>query len=147
MGKRYCEDSDYEIGRSLTTMANLRDLDIAPPDQVIYVPAFVYYVRGDGSRVGDGVSKCDWIWDMLSLHRVATLLDYLDGEDFANVYVRTDMRDGTFPNPRISFETFSAIMWKPLLFGKEGIGVATSPYVMQTVKIQFVNLVSREAYL
>lgn len=147
MAKRYSQDTDYGIGRSLTTVVKLKDLDIAPPDQVVYVPAFVYYVRGDGSRVGDGASKCDWIWDMISLHRMATLLDYLDGEDFADVFVRTDMRDGTFPNPRTSFDTFSAIMWKPLLFGKEGVGVATSPYVLQTVKIQFVNLVSQGVYI
>lgn len=147
MARRYCSDTDYRIGTAAADLVKLRDLGIAPPDQVIFQPAAVYYPRGDLSRVGDGYATVHWIWDMISIHKLANLLEFLDGADWANVYIYTDRRDGRFWSPSQAFNTYSAIMWWPLVFGREGTPVARSPYVMQTVDIQFKNVVFWAGYL
>ena len=147
MAKHYYDDTDYKIGRSLTTLITLRDLGIAVPDQVVYQPSSSYYVRGDLTRVGDGFTTVSWVWDIISIDRIARLLEILDGGSYANVYIKTDVRDGTFAIAKNAFKVYSAIMWKPLLFGQEGTPVARSPYTLQTVNIQFVNLVEQVGYL
>jgi len=143
----YNQASQYSIGITPTDLLALRDMHIAPPDQVVYRPASIYYVRGDMSRVGDGFAMCEWIWDAISLSRLSTILEFLDGDTYKDVYIVTDKRDGTFSNPDDSFALFYAKMWKPILSGEEGVSIARSPYALQTVKIQFVDLVEQSGYL
>lgn len=147
MARRWCADTDYRIGRTAADLVKLKDLDIPVPDQVTFQPAASYYVRGDLTRVGDGFATALWVWDNISLYRLAGLLEFLDGADSANVYIFTDRRDGRYHNPSEAFATYSAVMWWPLVFGPEGAPVARSPYVMQTVKIQFKNTVFWAGYL
>ena len=143
----YCEDTDYQLGLSPTGVIPLSKLRLPEPDQVVYRPAAIYYVRSNFTRVSDGYVSTEWIWDTMSIGRLSKLLSFLAGEDYANVYLVTDKRDGTYPNPKVSFGMFSAIMWKPILSGDEGIHVAQSPYVVQTIKINFVHMVELSGYL
>lgn len=143
----YCEDIGYQIGLAPTEMTTLKNLGVPPPDQVVYKPSGIYYVRSDFHRVGDGYASCEWTWDVISLARLYKLVDFLDGEESANIYIVTDKRDATFPNPEASFGLFSAIMWKPVITGEEGVFVAKSPYAIQTVKVQFVYMVELAGYL
>jgi hypothetical protein len=145
--KQYCADSLYKIGSSLSNLIPLKNLGLAAPDQVTYQPASSYVVRADMTRVGDGFTIATWIWDIISIERMSQLLAYLNGADYANVYIRTDIRDGTHAIAANAFKVFSAIMWKPLLFGQDGNAVVRSPYALQSVKIQFVNLIEIAGYL
>ena len=140
-------DNDYKIGYTPTKLVPLRLLNIAVPDQVTFQPASTYYSRSDFSRVGDGFIAVAWVFDIISIDRLANLLAYLDGDTWNDVYIRTDMRDGTVPMAENAFKVYSAIMWKPMLFGKEGNPVAKSALAMQTVNIQFMNLVEQIGYL
>ena len=142
-----CVDSTYKIGRTLTSMMTLSSLDIAIPDQITYQPYTGVYIRGDLSRVGDGFPMVSWVWDVISASRLSKLLQFLDGETYKAVYIRTDIRDATFAKPSESFKTFSAIMWKPLLYGEEGTPIARSIKSYQTVNVQFVGLVEQVGYL
>ena len=142
----YLDASNYKLGLQPTQLLSLRDMDIAVPDQVIYRPSSNAYVRSDFSRVRDGFVSTDWIWDMISIARLATLLEFFGIEETVDIYVYTDKRTGMYSNPKISFALFTATMWKPILSGEEGVNVAQSPYVMQTVKIQFVNMVEVSGY-
>lgn len=136
----WTDDTDYKIGRTAARLVPLTWMGIPPPDQVVYREAAVYYVRGDQSRVSDGFISCSWIWDIISIARLATLLDFLDGAEFADVFIRTDIRDGTYWQQQNAFNVFSAIMWKPVLSGQEGVYVARSAYATQTVEINFRKL-------
>ena len=140
-------NNDYKIGYTPAALVSLRLLGIAPPDQVTFQPASTYYSRSDFSRVGDGFIAVAWVFDIISIDRLANLLAYLDGDTWNDVYIRTDMRDGTIPMAENAFKVYSAIMWKPMLFGKEGNPVAKSARAMQTVNIQFMNLVEQIGYL
>jgi hypothetical protein len=142
----YLDDSSYKLGILPQDLISLRDMRIAAPDQVVYRSAATSYVRADFSRVSDGFTSVEWVWDMISISRLSTLLGFLNGADYINLYVQTDKRDGTFPNPRASFAVFYAMMWKPILSGEEGVSVVKSPYTMQTVKIQFVNMIEQAGY-
>jgi hypothetical protein len=140
------DDTNYQIGTSPTTLLKLRDLSVPPPDQVIFRPAATYYVRADFKRVGDGFASADWIWDVLDLSSMYKLLSFLNGEDSVALYVVTDRRDGTIPNPKNAFELFYSIMWKPIMSGEEGTPIARSPYALQTVKLSFVHMVEQAGY-
>lgn len=145
---QYCDDTDYGIGHTPQSIVSLRRLGVPIPDQPVYVPAAVYYTRGDYTRVGDGFPSANWIWDIISIHRLEPLLAYVTGTFNGLVYVRTDRRtDGRYPNPRSSFAVFQAIMWLPVLSGQEGVPVARSPYAMQTVGVQFKRLIEQPGYL
>lgn len=122
-------------------------LGIASPDQVVFQPASTFYSRSDFSRVGDGFIAVSWVFDVISIDRLANLLSYLNGSTWNDVYIRTDMRDGTVPMAENAFKVYSCIMWKPMLFGKEGNPVAKSVLAMQSVNIQFMNLVEQVGYL
>jgi len=139
-------DFAYKIGLTATTMMLLSDMKLAPPDQVVWRPSAVHYPRADFSRVGDGFSSFDWIWDTISIARLSSLLKLLNGAESVRLYAVTDKRDGTYPNPRSAFSVFWATMWKPVLSGEEGVSVVKSPYVMQTVKVQFVNAIELTTY-
>jgi len=143
----YANDSLYKIGNSMTAMVSLKQLGIAAPDQVTFQPHSIVYARGDFSRVGDGFYVASRIWDIISIDRMSRLLTFLNGNTYAHVYIRTDIRDGTHAIAANAFRTFAAVMWKPLLYGQEGTPVAKSPYTLQTVNLQFVNLVEQVGYL
>ena len=145
--RRTLSDFQYAIGRDPNNLADLKRLGVAWPDQAVFTPATVYYDRPDGSRVGDGFKMVSWIWDVISWQRLATLLEYLDGGEYAKVYIRTDLRDGTYYAPRTSYGVYYATMLKPRLTGAEGVPIARSPYAYQTVSIQFRNLIEQPGYL
>lgn len=147
VNSHYDEDSLYKIGLSLTTLVSLKQLGIAAPDQVVYQPSSSVIVRGDFSRVGDGFSIVSWVWDIISIDKLARLLALLGGATYADVYIRTDVRDGTKAVAANAFKVFSCTMWKPLIYGQEGTPVAKSPYAIQTVNLQFINLVEQVGYL
>ena len=147
MNRKLMADGQYGIGHTADTIIPLIRLHVAPPDQVVYNTAAVHYVRGDGSRVGDGVSTLQWIWDTMSRNRLSKLLQYLDNEEYAQVYIVSDRRQGLFPLPVSEFMTFRATMWRPIMSGEDGVGVATSFYAFQTVRLTFVNLVELPGYL
>lgn len=143
-----CSDNnEYKIGFLPNALASLKLLGIASPDQVTFQPASSFYSRSDFSRVGDGFIAVSWVFDIISIDRLANLLSYLNGATWNDIYIRTDMRDGTIPMAENAFKVYSAIMWKPMLFGKEGNPVAKSAVAMQTVNIQFMNLVEQIGYL
>jgi hypothetical protein len=145
----YCDDSLYKIGADPSNLISLKDLGVAAPDQVTFQKGSIYYVRADISRVGDGYSIATWIWDVISIDRLAKLLQFLNDEDYVELYIRTDKRDGTFARPANAFRVFSAMMWKPILAGDEGNSIVRSPRSMQSVQLKFVNLIemSTEYYL
>lgn len=143
----YYDDTQFKIGLTPTSMASLRDLHIPPPDTVVYSPAATYHVRADFTRVGDGFSSTDWIWDVMSLSRIHNLLSFLDGEESRALYIQTEKKDGLYPNPRVGFGLFYCIMWKPILSGEDGVMIVGSPYAYQTIRIRFVNLVEQAGYL
>ncbi|MFA5035653.1 MAG: hypothetical protein WC479_00550 [Candidatus Izemoplasmatales bacterium] len=145
--RNYQVDTLYKIGTDPSKLTTLKNLGLAAPDQVTYQAASVYTIRADMSRVGDGYSIAAWIWDVISIDRLSKLLEYLEGADYVNLYIRTDIRDGTHAVAANAFKVFSAVMWKPLLFGQDGNPIVRSPYAMQSVKLQFVNLVEVAGYL
>jgi len=147
MAKNFCADTDYQLGTSLASMVTLKLLNIPVPDQVIFRPASAYYVRANMSRVGDGYKAASWVWDAISLNKLAIVLSFLGGADFVDLYVKTDLRDGTFRSPAASFKIYSCKMWKPILSGEEGVPIARSPYALQTVQLKFVDLVEQVGYL
>jgi hypothetical protein len=141
------EDSDFKIGTDINVLLSLRDIKVAPPDTVVWRPNAIAYVRADFSRVGDGFASAEWIWDTITIARLSKLLSFLGGEDFADVYIQTHKNDGTYPTPELEFGVFSATMWKPIIGGNDGVQVVGSYRTMQTVRIQFVNLVEQAGYL
>jgi hypothetical protein len=140
-------DTDFKLGLAPNALVTLRNIGLAAPDQVTFRPASVYYVRADLTRVGDGFSSATWVWDMMSTERMSKLLSFLSGADYVRLYIKTDVRDGTHALPRNAFKVFSAIMWKPIVSGEEGVPVAKSPYVLQTVQVKFVDLLEQVGYL
>jgi len=147
VARNWCADTDYRIGDAADTLVRLKDLGISAPDQVVFQPAAMYYVRGDLARVGDGHITAVWVWDMISNWKLANLLEYLNGEDYADVYIYTDRRDGTYHQPSQAFATYSVRMWKPLIYGPEGIPLARSPYIKQTVRITFKKVLFWAGYI
>lgn len=144
------KDVNYAIGTSVTNLLSLRQLAVPIPDNVVYDSASVRYALANGAQIADGYSYTDWIWDIISLPHVQTLLEFL-GSDTAqyksNIYIRTDRRDGNYTNPASSYEVFSSIMLRPALSGQSGVFVARSPYNVQNFKIRFVNLVVQSGYI
>jgi hypothetical protein len=141
------QDTDFKISLDIDNLISLRDMKVAPPDTVVWRKNAVNYVRGDFTRVGDGFASAEWIWDTITISRLSNLLYFLAGEDWASVYIQTHKNDGTYPAPELQFGVFSAIMWKPIIGGDDGVQIVGSPYTMQTVRIRFVNLVEQSGYL
>ena len=142
---RWQDDTDFAIGNSAQYMLKLRLMNIPTPDQVIWRPGAITYVRADFSRVSDGYASIEWIWDSISSSSLSTLLSFLNGAMSADVYIISDKRDGTKPNPTPSFALFGAKMWKPILSGEEGVPIVRTPYAYQTVKMQFMNALEQWA--
>lgn len=137
----------YAIGPTPQTLAYLTNMHIPIPDQVVYTPASTYVQRADGTRVGHGYPSAQWIWDVISNSALSQLLEFLNGADYAYVYMRTDTREGIIKQPRNAYDVFYAIMYKPILAGQEGTPIARSPYAMQSVQIQFHRLIPQPGYL
>ena len=133
---------EYQIKRATdASMIAFSRLGIAIPDQVVYMPYTKLYSRADFSRVGDGYPTLTWVWDVLSRNTVSTFLELLNGNEYADVVIRCEVRDGTYPSAIASFKTFSAIMYKPLLSGTDGVSVARSTKTYQTVVVKFKKLI------
>ncbi len=140
-------DTDYCLGVAANKMIPLRLLLVPDPDQVIYKPAAMFYQRADFHRVGDGFASIEWIYDILDNVSTYKLLEFLNGEESKGIYVRSDIRDGTYLNNGQAFNVFYAVMWKPILTGEEGVSVARSSKAQQTVKITFMNPIIQAGYL
>lgn len=140
-------DTDYALGFDPHFMISLRDLHVAIPDQITYQDASVQYVRSDMSRVADGYTILTWIWDTISVPRIARVSEFLQGKKSNIVYVRSDVRDGTFAVPSKAFKVYRAMMWQPLLYGEEGSPVAKTARMYQTVQIKYVDAVVQVGYL
>jgi hypothetical protein len=143
----WIDDTKYKLGYYPNKMVTLRELNIAPPDQVTFQAASQYYVRSDMSRIGDGFSIITWVWDTISIPRLSKILAFLGGKDSAELYVESDVRDGTYAIPKLAFKIYKATMWKPLLFGQEGSPIVKTSLVYQTVQLKFVNAVEKIGYL
>lgn len=141
------EDTDYRIGFYPDKCIALPKLGIAVPDQVTWQGASQYYARSDLSKVGDGFAIVTWVWDMISYERLARLLEFLQGKESNEVYIHTDIRDGTFAIAANAFNVYKVTMWKPLLFGQDGEPVVRTAMVYQTVQVKFVNAVLQTGYL
>lgn len=140
--RQWCDDTAYAIGLSSTNLINLRRAAIPVPDQVVMQQAARYYVRGDATRVSDGYRSCQWIWDVLAIETLASLMRLVGmaaGDTYKNVYIYTDLRDGLAALPE--FRTYGAVMYMPVLAGSEGVPIARSPYALQSIKITFNKLV------
>jgi hypothetical protein len=132
---------EYQIRRSTDpAMVPFTRLKLPLPDQTIYREHAKYYLRADQSRVGDGFPTLTWVWDILTDNKLSILLGFLDGNDYADVRVRTEARLGTTANAEVSFLTFDAVMLKPILSGQEGVPVARSHTALQTVSVNFRQL-------
>lgn len=136
---------DYRVGVTSSNMLRLRDMGIPAPDQVLYRPYAESYLRGDNSRVGDGEPMIEWVWDIKAIHELSKLVQMwfsTQTTTFAdNVFIKSDLRDGQFPEPQLSFKVFDCTVWRPELFGPDGTPVARSSKAIQTVRFQFINLV------
>lgn len=144
-------DTNYAIGKTLASMGTLRQLNIPVPDQVVGQTYSQYYVRADWRRVGAGVQLASWVWDIISVIDIAKIMTIIGGTagvqagsyaDSAFLYVRTDLRDGSFaiPGAAGNFNTYRAAVWAPQLFGPEGNPVVRSPYAHQSVKLTMALL-------
>lgn len=142
MSRDWCRDTAYAIGSTSSSLVSLRKAKLPPPDQVVMVPAAVSYVRGDATRVNDGYRSCNWVWDVISIESFYNLLKlagFVEGDTYKNLYISTPLREGSFPAQE--FRTYNAIMYRPIMSGKEGTPIARSPYAYQSVKITFNKLI------
>ena len=140
-------DFQYALGVTPGSIAELKKLKVPIPDQVVYSPASLYYVRTDGTRVGDGFAMLSWIWDVISRENLAILLEPLGGVDYAYVYVKSDKRDGNHALPEEGYSVFYAIMWRPILAGTEGVPIARSSVSYQSVRVQYRVFSEEISYL
>lgn len=147
MAHRYCDDTDFRLGTTPQNLISLRRLGVPVPDTYPGDRATSYYVRGDNSRVGDGFAFVNWIWDVISQESLYRVLDFLNGEDFVRLYVRTAINRELYPSPRTAFNVYYGIMYRPNVSGIEGTPITRSPYAFQTVQIQFRDLVLQPGYL
>lgn len=139
------EDKDYRVGRAAANLLHLRDLAVPAPDQVIYAPYAVSYVRADLARIGDGAERIEWIWDIAFIQELSALMRLFFAavtDQYAHLrYIRSDKRLGDFASPAQAFYNFSCTVWRPEVFGPDGNPVARSAFSFQTVKFVFTNLV------
>ena len=140
-------DFQYAIGDDPNNLSPLRRLKIPIPDQVVYSPSSLYYVRADGTRVGDGFGTINWIWDVISRENLAIFLEVMGGADFHYTYVKSDKRDGEHALPEEGYSVFYVIMWRPILSGTEGVPIARSPKSYQSVRVQFRIISEEVSYL
>lgn len=141
------EDFQYAIGTDPNNLSTLRRMRVPIPDQVVYAPAALYYVRADGTRVGDGFATVNWIWDVIARNNLAILLEPMEGAEYMYTYVKSDKRDGNHALPEEAYSIFYSILWRPILSGTEGVPIARSPVSYQSVRLQFRILSEESSYL
>jgi hypothetical protein len=127
----------------IPNIVRIRDFGLPVP-QAIYRPFQAVYSRGDITRAGDGPISCEWVWEVLYLERVGALMQYLFASETAqsaSVYIRTGKQVGWWPKPEQAFATFSAIAWRPLLYGPDGAYNRESPYEVDALRLMFKNMV------
>jgi len=138
-------DKDYRVGQTSGNLLKLRDMGIPFPDQVIYRPYSIGYIRGDLSKVGDGVASIEWTWDVISIQELSMILNLwftgVTDTSVDNVFIRSDVRTGDYPNPTAGFLDYDCTVWRPNLSGPEGSPIVKSSYGIQTVSLKFTNLV------
>lgn len=138
----YRLDTQYSVGLTSDALVRVRDFGLAVP-QVVYRPFQSVYPRGDITRAGDGPASVEWVWDILYIEKIASLIRYLfsdEDDQAANCYIRTDKRVAWYGRPSQAFATFSATAWRPLLFGPDGSYADDTPYQVSTVRLIFKNL-------
>lgn len=126
-----CEE--FALGPTAAEMLRLTDRGIGIPDDWTYTPFAAAYVRGDGARYGDGPASATWTWEALSQEQLGYFFDLLGGAHSVVVYLRTRVDYGYEPD----FETFTAIMYRPILDGAEGQPARLSHEAWERVMIQF----------
>ena len=139
----YRADTAYGVGLAAADIIPVRDFGLAVP-QVIYHPFQAVYSRGDITREGDGPISVEWVWGSLYLEKVGSLIRYLfadDEDQAAACWIRTDKRVGWYSRPSQAFFVFSAIAWRPLLFGPDGNYAPDTPYQVSPLRLIFKNLV------
>lgn len=136
---------DLQAGLTASTMMSLADLAISAPDQIIFKPFSDSYIRGDLTRVGDGASSIEWIWDVMAQVELATLNNIFFSTDTLTfkvlVNIRSPKRIGTKAGAAEQLQDFTATVWRPEVFGPEGTPVVRSVKATQAVMFQFTNLV------
>ena len=142
---RSIDTKDYRISDDCATnLLRLVDLGIPAPDQVIWRPFAESYVRADLSRVGDGSVQVEWVWDIMSVQELSTLMNMVFASHThtyaEEVIIRTDIRTGDYADPCVAFANYCCTMWRPNLSGDDGTPVAKSAYAIQSVRILFTNL-------
>ena len=140
-------DFQYALGLDPNNLATLRRMEIPIPDQVVYTPSSIYYVRPDQTRVGDGFETIVWIWDVISREKLAILLEPMAGAEYLYTYIKSDRRDGNYALPEVAYSVWHSVMWRPILSGQEGVPIARSPVSYQSVKLQFRLLEEHTEYL
>lgn len=131
------------VGYVVTDIISLRSFRLPVP-QTIYRPFQELYSRGDITRAGDGPPSVEWVWDLLYVERVASLIRYIFADEdaqSANVYIRTSKQTGWWAKPEQSLDTFSAIAWRPVLAGPDGAFAPDSVYQVSPFRLIFKNLV------
>lgn len=145
--RRELQDADYKIGTSVDALLPLRRLGVPAPDISVGSPASAYYVRADGTRVGDGYATATWVYDVISRVALTRLLKPLCDDEWAYVYVKTNFDDGSVMLPRQAFGVYYGIMYRPILTGQEGQPISRTLAAYQSVKVQFIDLVYQPGYL
>jgi len=86
---------DYEIGESLSTMANIELMGLDPPFQDSYRPHGVEIAAADGLAYGHGWPVTAWRWGYISQDNRDILRDYCSGKS-SIVYIRILGHDNTW---------------------------------------------------
>lgn len=140
--RNYRLATNYGVGLSATDIINIRDFGLSVP-QAIYRPFQEVYSRGDITRAGDGPISCEWVWDLVYLEQVASLVRYIFATEAAQssaIWISTGKQTGWWFKPEQAFATFSCIAWRPLLYGPDGSYNAESVYQVDALRLMFKNM-------
>lgn len=104
-------DYEYMIDTVSEDMDNLEVLIGAVPAGVHFRYHSTIRTSGEGLGVGDGYAQCEWPFDFLSWTDLGTMLDFLNGNESASLYINTRRPDNTY-------SVYSAIMHRPRVPGE-----------------------------
>ena len=105
---------DYEIGASMATLTNVKNLsnlrghERVEPRGLAVEPYSVYHTSASGLAYGDGFPRTKWTFDLIYQEQLDALLDYLNGNQSAVVYIKTRKDDRTYAYYR-------AVMHRPIV--------------------------------
>jgi hypothetical protein len=123
--------SEYELGLTILGMEDLETLGLPDPFPVEFTKFDEVYTSGDGGQVGDGFSKINWHFDILTMAQWFTLTDHLGNAQSAQLFVRTTTDAGnSYAN---LFATFQAFMIRPK------IERALGRLLLRNIDIEFVS--------